>query len=90
MHPCDTLKIDFKINIPIYKGDIDVKQLDNWVDTFETYFTKFKYSNSQKIKFASLKLSSHALTCWKSYQRWFEVSKMTWILFTSEKTIIFY
>ncbi|CAL2266527.1 unnamed protein product [Prunus armeniaca] len=74
----DTLKIDFKVDIPIYKGDVDPEKLDNWIDTLETYFTLYKYSNVQKIKFASLKLSSHALTWWKSYQRRYDVSKLTW------------
>ncbi|CAL2259851.1 unnamed protein product [Prunus armeniaca] len=74
----DTLKIDFKVDIPIYKGDIDPEKLDNWIDTLETYFTVYKYSNVQKIKYASLKLSSHALTWWKSYQRRYDVSKLTW------------
>ncbi|CAL2244416.1 unnamed protein product [Prunus armeniaca] len=74
----DTLKIDFKVDIPIYKGDVDPEKLDNWIDTLETYFTLYKYSNVQKIKFASLKLSSHALTWWKSYQRQYDVSELTW------------
>ncbi|KAI5317452.1 hypothetical protein L3X38_037159 [Prunus dulcis] len=74
----DTLKIDFKIDIPIYKGDIDLEKLDNRINTLETYFIVYKYSNVQKIKFASLKLSSHALTWWKSYQRQYDVSKLTW------------
>ncbi|CAL8994908.1 unnamed protein product [Prunus brigantina] len=59
-------------------GDVDPEKLDNWIDTLETYFTVYKYSNVQKIKFASLKLSSHALTWWKSYQRRYDVSKLTW------------
>ncbi|VVA37885.1 PREDICTED: mutant gag-pol poly [Prunus dulcis] len=74
----DTLKIDFKVDIPIYKGDVDPEKLDNWIDTLETYFTVYKYSNVQKIKFASLKLSSHALTWWKSYERRYDVSELTW------------
>ncbi|CAL2256726.1 unnamed protein product [Prunus armeniaca] len=36
----DTLKIDFKVDIPIYKGDVDPEKLDNWIDTLETYFTR--------------------------------------------------
>ncbi|KAM1507545.1 hypothetical protein TB2_016611 [Malus domestica] len=74
----DTLNIDFKVNIPIYKGDIDPEKLDNWIDVLETYYTVYKYSNAQKIKFASLKLSSHALTWWTSYQRRYNVSDLTW------------
>lgn len=57
--PVDTLKIDFNVDIPVYRGDVDAEKLDSWIDTLETYFTVDKYSNSQKIKFANLKLTSH-------------------------------
>ncbi|KAI5312030.1 hypothetical protein L3X38_041203 [Prunus dulcis] len=43
-------------------GDVDPEKLDNSIDTLETYFTIYKYYDVQKIKFASLKLSSNALT----------------------------
>lgn len=37
----------------------------------------YKYSNAQQIKFARLKISSHGLTWWKSYQRRYNVSDLT-------------
>lgn len=62
----DALKIDFKvvIHISIKVILILIEKLHNWIDTLKPYFTIYKYSNSQKTKFESLKLASHALTYW--------------------------
>ncbi|TXG50795.1 hypothetical protein EZV62_023319 [Acer yangbiense] len=72
------LKVDFKVDIPVYDGIINAEKLDRWIDRLEIYYTVNKYSKSQKIKFASLKLSSHALTWWKSYRKRHNVSDLTW------------
>lgn len=67
-------RFTFKVAIPIYKGYIELERLHNWIDVFETYYIVYKSSNAHKIKFAGLKLSRQALTWWKSYQRWYDVS----------------
>lgn len=67
-NPKNTLKINFKVNIPMYRDNINAKKLDNWIDRLKTYYKIYKYYNSQKIKFTSLKLSSHAITRLRSYQ----------------------
>lgn len=63
------LRIDFKVEIPVYDGRVDVERLDDWVERLETYFALYGYTSKEKITFATLKLSSHALTWWKSYKR---------------------
>ena len=61
------LKIDFRVEISIYDGSVDVERLDDWIERMETYFTLYGYSSKEKIVFATLKLLGHALTWWKSY-----------------------
>ena len=63
------LKIDFKLDIRDYDGSIDVEKLDDWVDRLDTYFTLYDYSSEEKLAYATLKLSKHALTWWKAYKK---------------------
>ena len=53
----------------MYDERIDVERFDDWIERLETYFTLYGYMSKKKITFATLKLSSHALTWWKSYKR---------------------
>ncbi|KAL5732211.1 hypothetical protein ACHQM5_004858 [Ranunculus cassubicifolius] len=55
-------KINFKLDIRDYDGSIDVEKLDDWIDRLETYFTLYDYSSEDKLAYATLKLSKHALT----------------------------
>ncbi|KAK1377226.1 hypothetical protein POM88_033419 [Heracleum sosnowskyi] len=64
------LKIDFKVELPMYDGSVDVEKLDDWIERLETYFTLYGFSSKEKIIFATLKLSSHALMWWKSYRKY--------------------
>ena len=61
------LKVDFKVEIPVYNRSVNVERLDDWIEQMETYFTLYGYSSNEKLVFATLKLSGHALTWWKSY-----------------------
>ncbi|KAL6191619.1 hypothetical protein ACLB2K_038009 [Fragaria x ananassa] len=63
------LKIDFKVEIPMYDGSVNVEKLDDWIERLDTYFTLYGYSSKEKIIFATLKLSVHALSWWKSYRK---------------------
>ncbi|KAL6289150.1 hypothetical protein ACE6H2_006660 [Prunus campanulata] len=65
------LKIDVKIDIPVhvYDGEINTEKLDNWIDQLETYYTIYEYNNHESINFATLKLTKHALTWWKAYNK---------------------
>nr|XP_011463525.1 PREDICTED: uncharacterized protein LOC105351274 [Fragaria vesca subsp. vesca] len=63
------LKIDFKIEVPMYDGSVNVDKLDDWMECLDTYFTFHRFTSKEKITYATLKLSSHALTWWKSYRK---------------------
>lgn len=41
------LKIDVKIHILAYDGEINTEKLDNWIDHLETYYTIYEYNNHQ-------------------------------------------
>ncbi|CAL2237497.1 unnamed protein product [Prunus armeniaca] len=71
------LKIDVKIDIPAYDGEINAEKLDNWIDQLETYYTIYEYNNRQRINFAMLKLTNHALTWWKAYNKRYSITTMT-------------
>ncbi|KAL6191556.1 hypothetical protein ACLB2K_037946 [Fragaria x ananassa] len=72
------LKIDFKVEIPMYDGSVNVEKLDDWIERLETYFTLYNYLSEEKIIFATLKLSAHALTWWKSYKKSSDGEAMSW------------
>ncbi|GJU61477.1 putative reverse transcriptase domain-containing protein [Tanacetum coccineum] len=59
-------KVKARIYIPIYDGTVDAEKLDSWIDQLETYFTLYGFSSSDKVIFARLKLTSHALAWWNS------------------------
>lgn len=54
-------KVEARIDIPTFDGTIDAEKLDSWVDQLETYFTLYGFSSGEKVAFARLKLTSHAL-----------------------------
>ncbi|GKA67071.1 hypothetical protein Tco_0766879 [Tanacetum coccineum] len=60
------LKVKARIDIPTYDGIVDAEKLYSWVDQLETYFTLYGFSRSDKVVFAWLKLTSHALAWWNS------------------------
>nr|GEV77433.1 hypothetical protein [Tanacetum cinerariifolium] len=62
-HP---FKVEARIDIPTYDGTIDAEKLDSWIDQLETYFTLYGFSSSDKVVYAWLKLTSHALAWWNS------------------------
>lgn len=45
-------RVDFKLEIPTYDGDVNVEKLDNWIDQMENYFTLCVYISVQKISLA--------------------------------------
>nr|GEU37349.1 retrotransposon protein, putative, Ty1-copia subclass [Tanacetum cinerariifolium] len=59
-------KVEARIDIPTYDGTVDAEKLDSWIDQLETYFTLYGFSSSDKVVFAWLKLTSHALAWWNS------------------------
>nr|GEU33486.1 hypothetical protein [Tanacetum cinerariifolium] len=59
-------KVEERIDIPTYDGTVDAEKLYSWIDQLETYFTLYGFSSSDKVVFARLKLTSHALAWWNS------------------------
>ncbi|KAL6125174.1 hypothetical protein ACLB2K_073233 [Fragaria x ananassa] len=71
------LKIDFKVEIPMYDESVNVERLDDWIERLETFFTLYGYTSKVTIIFATLKLSAHVLTWWKSYRKYSDGEAMS-------------
>ncbi|GKD34775.1 hypothetical protein Tco_1250284 [Tanacetum coccineum] len=78
-HP---FKVEAKIGIPTYDGTIDAEKLDSWLDQLETYFTLYGFRSSDKVVFARLKLTSHALARWNSQLKIMDNAEISWKKFT--------
>lgn len=61
-HALQTFNVKARIKIPTYDEAVNAAKLDNRLDQLEAYFTIYRYIAVQKIAFASVKYSSHALT----------------------------
>nr|GEU36640.1 hypothetical protein [Tanacetum cinerariifolium] len=59
-------KVEARIDIPTYGGTVDAEKLDSWIDQLKTYFTLYGVHSKEKVIFARLKLTSHALAWWNS------------------------
>ncbi|XP_038973019.1 uncharacterized protein LOC120105044 [Phoenix dactylifera] len=71
-------KVEARIDIPTFDGTVDAEKLDSWIDQLETYFTLYGFSSHEKVAFARLKLSSHALAWWNSYLKDNSDKEVTW------------
>ncbi|PWA90212.1 hypothetical protein CTI12_AA103160 [Artemisia annua] len=78
-HP---FKVEAKIDIRTYDGTIDAEKLDSWLDQLETYFTLYGFRSSEKVVFAQLKLTSHALAWWNSQLKIMGNEEISWKKFT--------
>ncbi|GJV03437.1 hypothetical protein Tco_1337006 [Tanacetum coccineum] len=78
-HP---LKVEAKIDISTFDGTIDAEKLDSWLDQLETYFTLYGFRSSDKVVFARLKLTSHALAWWNSQLKIMDNEEINWKKFT--------
>ena len=60
------LKLDVKFQLPTYDGELDTKNLDNWVRQLEVYCRIQRIVDDEtKIQLASLKLGGTSLIWWK-------------------------
>lgn len=55
-------KIEEKIHIKSYHGEIDGMKLNHWLQQLEVYFNVHQIEEGQKISF-----QGHALTWWESH-----------------------
>jgi hypothetical protein len=66
MNPSQSLfKMEVKVDINPYQGEIDALKLNHWLQQLEVYFSIHHIDEEQKISFARLKLEGHALTWWE-------------------------
>jgi len=70
--------IEAKLDLPSYGGEIDGEKLDHWLAQLETYFRLYTYSDVERVLYASLKLTSHALVWWNAYMRSHDVEVLSW------------
>ena len=68
-HGMAPIKIDAKVDLPVYDGVVDGEKLGAWIDQLESYFAIYAYDDARRLAIARLKLSSHALVWWNAYLR---------------------
>ncbi|GJT76666.1 hypothetical protein Tco_1043391 [Tanacetum coccineum] len=71
-------KVEARIGIPSYDETINAEKLDSWIDQLKTYFTLYGLSSTEKVSFATLKLTSHALAWWISFLKMTQEEEVTW------------
>ena len=52
--------------------------LHTWVDRLETYFMLYGFSSGEKVAFARLKLTSHALAWWNAFLKTNDDREISW------------
>jgi hypothetical protein len=58
-------KMEVKVDIKPYQGEIDVVKLNHWLQQLEVYFNVHNIDEEKKFSFSQLKLEGHALTWWE-------------------------
>ena len=66
MNPSRSLfKMEVKVDIKPYQGEINALKLNHWLQQLEVYFSVHHIDVEQKISFARLSLEGHDLTWWE-------------------------
>jgi hypothetical protein len=61
------LKLDVKLELPIYDGELNAEKLDNWIRHMEVYCRVQQIKDeATQIKLASLRLAGTTLIWWQS------------------------
>lgn len=61
-------KVEAKVDIPTFGREVKVEKVNNWLKQLEVYFQIHGIVNDvDKISFARLNMSGHALVWWQSY-----------------------
>jgi len=61
--------MEAKVDIGPYQCEIDVINLNHWLQQLEIYFSVHHIEEDHKIYFARPKLEGHALTWWESHTK---------------------
>jgi len=60
------IKLDVKLDLPIYDGELNAKKIDIWIRQIDVYFRVQNVdSERKKIHMASLQLGGTALVWWE-------------------------
>jgi hypothetical protein len=59
-------KVQIKLYIPIFEGQIDVDVVDKWLNMLEGYFFVHNFSNRENITFALLKVIPRVKYWWET------------------------
>ena len=59
-------KMEEKLDIKPYHGEIDALKLNHWLQQLEFYFNIHQIEEGKNISFTGLKLEGHAFTWWES------------------------
>ena len=62
-------KVEEKVDIKPYHGEIDSLKLNHWLEKLEVYFSFHQIEEGLKISFTRLKLEGHALTWWEKHTK---------------------
>jgi hypothetical protein len=66
MNPSYSLfKMEEKLDINPYQGEIDALKMSHWLQQLEVYSSVHHIDEEQKICFSRFKLEGHALTWWE-------------------------
>jgi hypothetical protein len=60
-------KVQFKFDIPLFKGHIDISTFEKWLNMLEGYFIVSDFSNSENITLELLKDLPHVIDWWEKY-----------------------
>jgi hypothetical protein len=58
-------KMEEKVYIKTYQGEIDALKMNHWLQQLEVYFSIHHIDEEKNISFSMLKLEGHALTWWE-------------------------
>ena len=89
------LKLDVKFEFPLYDGELNAKNLDNWIRQIEVYCRIQRIIDEETmIQLASLKMGGTALVWWESRTKQdlkkFGKTLSSWLDFTSTLRNKFY
>jgi hypothetical protein len=59
--------VQFRFDIPVFEGQIDVDALEKWLNLLEGYFSVHNFFDRENITFALLEAPPHVKQWWKTY-----------------------
>jgi hypothetical protein len=62
-------KVQVNFDILVYEGQIDVDDLEKWLNLLEGYFSVHNFFDREKITFALLKVVPHVKYWWETYSK---------------------